>query len=231
MVVSLETLLQRSEKNIGNVHPSLKEYALELIKRAYKEGIFVQLSSGFRSLEDQAKLYGQGRSHYVYKGKQYGRIKDSDGKQLKVVTKAEPGESIHNYGLAIDFFLVSNDGKESIWDIYADLDKDGKRDWIEVVSIAKQMGFEWGGDWSQFLDYPHLQYTGGLTLGQIGRGARPAFPKLLTSEVKTAVVEKPKVLDKKYRLFTGTFNSKESAEKAAELVKKEFGWVTHIREE
>lgn len=183
MVVSLNTLLERSEKNMGNVNPSLKEYALELIKRCYKQGVYVQLASGYRSHEEQAKLFGQGRSSFMYKGKQYGRIKDANGKQLNIVTNAEPGQSIHNYGLAIDFFLVSSDGVKGIWDTYVDLDKDGKRDWLEVVAIAKKMGFEWGGDWKSFRDYPHLQYTKGLTLNQIGRGSRPAFPKLIVEDV------------------------------------------------
>jgi peptidoglycan L-alanyl-D-glutamate endopeptidase CwlK len=185
MTVSLDALLERSEKNMGGVNPSLKDYALELIKRCYKEGIYVQLSSGYRSHEDQAKLFGQGRSNYIYKGKQYGRIKDANGKQLKVVTNAEPGQSIHNYGLAIDYFLVSDDGEDALWTVN---DK-----WKRVAAIAKKMGFEWGGDWKTFVDYPHLQYTKGLTLTQIGRGSRPAFPKLIVDEVKTASDPKPVV--------------------------------------
>ena len=42
--VSLETLLQRSEKNVG---------------------------SGMRTMTEQAALYGKGRKSYVYKGKNY----------------------------------------------------------------------------------------------------------------------------------------------------------------
>lgn len=179
MVVSLNTLLERSTKNMGGVNPSLKDYALELIKRCYKEGVYVQLSSGYRSHEEQAKLFGQGRSNFVYKGKQYGRIKDANGKQLNIVTNAEPGQSIHNYGLAIDYFIVSDDGNDAIWTVN---DK-----WKRVAAIAKKMKFEWGGDWSSFRDYPHLQFTGGLTLGQIGRGARPSFPKLISEEIEAIV--------------------------------------------
>jgi len=178
MSVSVETLISRSEARIGDVHPSLKEYAIELIKRCYKEGIRVQLSSGYRSPIDQAYIYGQGRSSYIYNGKQYGRIKDANGNQLPIISNAKPGTSIHNYGLAIDYFLVTEDGNNSIWTVNAD--------WKRVAAIAKLMGFEWGGDWSSFKDYPHLQYTKGLTLTQIAKGMRPAFPKLLTEEVKTA---------------------------------------------
>lgn len=58
MVVSFETLTTRSINRLGAVHPSLKEYTIELIKRSYNEGILVQISSGFRSNEDQAYIYG-----------------------------------------------------------------------------------------------------------------------------------------------------------------------------
>ena len=182
LTISVDTLINRSVNRIGDVHPSLKEYAIELIKRCYKEGILVQLSSGYRSFVDQAYIYGQGRYSYKFKGKEYGRLKDGNGKSLPIVSNAEPGESIHNYGLAIDYFLVSEDGNQSLWTVNAD--------WKRVAAIAKSMGFEWGGDWSSFRDYPHLQYTKGLTLGQIAKGLRPAFPKLITEEVKGASIEK-----------------------------------------
>ncbi|MCM3677373.1 hypothetical protein M3699_27220 [Peribacillus simplex] len=38
MTVRLETLLDRSEKNMGSgIHPVVKESALEMVKRAYQE--------------------------------------------------------------------------------------------------------------------------------------------------------------------------------------------------
>ncbi len=186
MNVSLDTLIKRSVGNMGEVHPLVKEYAIALLKRAYDEDIYVQISSGYRSHLSQAALYGQGRSSYKYKGKEYGRIKDENGKQLKIVTNAEPGESIHNYGLAIDYFLVTKDGEDAIWD--------ANKEWRRVAEIAKGMGFEWGGDWNSFKDYPHLQYTRGLTLNQLAAGKRPAFPILL-KEVDTAR-EKPVFVNK-----------------------------------
>lgn len=217
MSVSVETLISRSEARIGDVHPSLKEYAIELIKRCYKEGIRVQLSSGYRSPIDQAYIYGQGRSSYIYNGKQYGRIKDAKGKQLPIISNAKPGESIHNYGLAIDYFLVSEDGNNSIWTVNSD--------WKRVAAVAKSMGFEWGGDWSSFKDYPHLQYTKGLTLGQIAKGLRPAFSKLITEKV--IVASKPVVTKGVFRIKTGTFPNARGLADAIDRVKVDFGWVTY----
>ena len=217
MIVSVDTLIDRSVSRMGDVHPSLKEYAIELIKRCYKEGIRVQISSGYRSFTDQAFIYGQGRYSYKFKGKEYGRLKDGNGKVLSIVSNAEPGESIHNYGLAIDYFLVSEDGNQSLWTVNAD--------WKRVAAIAKSMGFEWGGDWSSFRDYPHLQYTKGLTLGQISKGLRPPFPKLITEEVK--VSSKPVVTKGVFRIKTGTFPNARGLADAIDLLKLDFGWVTY----
>ncbi|PNB52989.1 peptidase M15, partial [Pseudomonas sp. GW456-E7] len=60
------------------------------------------------------------------------------------------------YGLAIDFALQKKDGS-IIWDLEYDGNQNGKSDWLEVVEIAKKLGFEWGGDWTRFKDYPHLE--------------------------------------------------------------------------
>lgn len=144
MAVSLETLLDRSITNMKDgINPKVKESALELISRAYEENIYVLITSGFRGMEEQAALYGQGRETYVYNGKDYG-----DPNKPKV-TNAKPGQSNHNFGVAIDFVLVSEDGNEALWDVN---DK-----WIRVSNIGKELGFKWGGDWTSFKDYPHLE--------------------------------------------------------------------------
>lgn len=163
MTVSVDTLISRSIKNMGAVHPQIKERAIELIRRSYNEGIRVQISSGYRSNAEQQKLYNQGRT--------------TPG---NIVTNAKPGQSIHNYGLAIDYFLVSSDGLTALWTVNAQ--------WRRVAAIAKTMGFEWGGDWKGFVDYPHLQYTGGLTIAQLQSGKRPTIPDI----AKTATVDDKK---------------------------------------
>jgi len=148
MTVSLSILLNRSIRNMGNVHPVVKESALEVIKRAYDEGIYVQISSGYRSYEEQRRLYNQGRS--------------TSG---NIVTNAESGESYHNHKLAVDYFLVSEDGNDSIWVVNSD--------WRRVAVIGKSLGFEWGGDWISFKDYPHLQMSDGLSVWQLMAGEKP----------------------------------------------------------
>ncbi|WP_420490247.1 M15 family metallopeptidase [Neobacillus drentensis] len=138
------------------LHPIVKERSNQLTQQAADKGIVVVITDGFRSVEDQDLLYEKGRS--------------AEG---NIVTNAKGGESYHNYGLAIDFALKTPSGNV-IWDMQYDGNKNGKADWTEVVKMAKALGFEWGGDWAKFKDYPHLQMDFGLTIAQLQNGERPA---------------------------------------------------------
>jgi peptidoglycan L-alanyl-D-glutamate endopeptidase CwlK len=181
MKVSLQTLLDRSVKKMGvGINSVVKVSALEMIKRAYNEGINVQISSGYRSMEEQAALYGQSRL-YSYNGKNYSNLAKPK------VTQAKPGQSIHNYGYAIDYFLVSDDGKTALWTVNAK--------WKRVAAIGKELGFRWGGDWTGFKDYPHLEMTGGLSFTQLQAGKRPNLTLKFKSGSEAVATEPPK---KKY---------------------------------
>ena len=81
------------------------------------------------------------------------------------VTKAKGGQSLHNYGVAVDFCLII-DGKEVSWDLKKDWDGDKIADWMEVVSVFRKAGWEWGGTW-KFTDNPHFQKTFGYTWQQL----------------------------------------------------------------
>jgi peptidoglycan L-alanyl-D-glutamate endopeptidase CwlK len=142
------------------LNPLVKERSDQLVQQAAKKGIVIMITDGFRSVEAQDQLYEKGRT--------------SDG---NIVTNAKGGESYHNYGLAIDFALKTPSGNV-IWDRQYDGNKNGIADWTEVVQIAKTLGFQWGGDWAQFKDYPHLQMDFGLTLAELQNGKRPAGSSL-----------------------------------------------------
>lgn len=137
----------------NGLHPIVEEKRDELMERANQKGIPILISDGFRSIEEQNKLYEQGRS-------QPG----------KIVTNARGGESLHNFGLAIDFALLNKEGI-AIWDMEYDGNQNSKQDWLEVVDLAKDLGFEWGGDWPGFKDYPHLQMDFGISLRELQRGS------------------------------------------------------------
>ncbi|WP_106768628.1 M15 family metallopeptidase [Paenibacillus faecalis] len=141
--------------SITGIHPVVLDQKNKLVAQTRELGIKIIITDGYRSNEEQERLYKQGRSA---KG--------------DIVTNARAGESMHNYGLAIDFALRLNDGSV-IWDLEYDGNGNGKSDWMEVVAVAKDLGFQWGGDWTNFPDYPHLQMDFGLTIKELKRGKRP----------------------------------------------------------
>lgn len=162
--MTLNELLEKAEKKLEGVHPVVAEKARQLITKAYNEGIYVVITQGYRSKEEQDALYAQGRT-----------------KLGKIVTNAKGGYSYHNFGLAFDFALMNPDGS-ICWEVN---DK-----WKRVAQIGKSLGLEWGGDWDSFKDYPHFQYTFGLSLADLRAGKRPPQVVKPTSAVE-AVRSKP----------------------------------------
>ncbi|MFS0839089.1 M15 family metallopeptidase [Paenibacillus sp. 1P03SA] len=153
---NLEKLGLDSARLLTGLDPGVVRKMDELLAKTAAIGIKIVITDDFRSMEEQDKLYSQGRT--------------SEG---KIVTHAKGGESYHNYGLAIDFALKTKSGK-IIWDMNADTNGDGRKDWTQVVAIAKELGFEWGGDWTSFPDYPHLQLSYGLSIAELQRGTKTA---------------------------------------------------------
>lgn len=141
-----------SLQRIALLHPKVRAEVLALYEQANKAltgRAQIRIVQGYRTFAEQAALYAQGRT-----------------KKGPKVTNAGPGQSLHNYGTAIDFALLI-DGKTISWDIGKDFDGDRKADWMEVVDIFKKAGWSWGGDWKSLKDYPHLEKTFGLTWRQL----------------------------------------------------------------
>ncbi|ASN07477.1 peptidase [Virgibacillus necropolis] len=137
------------------LHPIVEKKKDKLLEKTASIGIDVVITEKWRSNERQNKLYAQGRTE-----------------NGNIVTHAEGGESYHNYGLAIDY-AIRNENDTIIWNISYDGNNNGEKDWFEVAEIAKDLGFEWGGDWRNFKDYPHLQMDFGLSISQLQSGLRP----------------------------------------------------------
>ena len=136
------------------LNPIVNERKDTLIQKAANNNISVVITEGIRSFKKQDELYQQGRTT---KG--------------NIVTNTKAGESYHNYGLAFDYALLDSKGN-IIWDITYDGNGNGKSDWFEVAEIGKKLGFDWGGDWISFKDYPHLQMTFGISIEMLKKGYR-----------------------------------------------------------
>lgn len=135
--------MSASIDQINTLHPKLRDIALQAYNEAVQAtpaGVHPIITQGYRTFEESDKLYQQGRT--------------TPG---EIVTNAKPGQSWHNYGLAIDFCLLINDNES--WKV--------DDNWMEVVNIFKSHGFTWGGDWTGFKDYPHLEMKFGYTISQM----------------------------------------------------------------
>jgi len=109
-----------------------------------KHKITIEVISGLRSWQQQAALFAQGRTN-----------------PGNIVTKARPGSSWHNYGLAIDLGLFAN-GK------YLDSAEPKRADRIyaELGKLAESMDIEWAGNWKTFTETPHFQNRFNMTIAQ-----------------------------------------------------------------
>lgn len=140
---------------ILTMHPAVRDEVRDIyvsqIVPALSSNVFCRFAYTLRTFKQQDDLYAQGRTVLF----------NSFGNRLGKVTNAKGGQSIHNYGLALDIVLINNNSAS--WDVAKDYDGDGKSDWMEVTNIFKENGWEWGGDWVGLLDKPHFQKTFGYS--------------------------------------------------------------------
>lgn len=145
------------------LHPNLRDEARQIyteICAALTGRAMCRFTFTLRTMQEQAALFNLGRT-----------VKNPDGASAaqplgNIVTNARAGYSLHNFGLAIDIALII-DGKVASWDRLTDFDGDKVADWMECVRIFKAHGWEWGGDWKSFKDYPHFQKTFGKSLQEL----------------------------------------------------------------
>lgn len=135
-----------NSRKIEDLLPPVRERVERFIAACKAEGIDILITSTYRDNESQDALYAQGRTKPGVK-----------------VTKARAGQSFHNYRCAVDVVPMKN-GKP-IWNA-----KDPV--WQEIGKLGKAAGLEWAGDWVRFKEFPHFQYTGGVSLAQLQKGAK-----------------------------------------------------------
>ena len=133
-----------NSRSLDDLIPPAKQRVLSFIEAAKAKNIDLLVTSTYRDKESQAALFAQGRTL-----------------PGKVVTNARPGESYHNWRCAVDVVPLVN-GK-AVWN--------DNTLWLKIGIIGESCGLEWAGRWRTFKEYPHFQYTGGLTIAQLNQGA------------------------------------------------------------
>ena len=131
-----------SERRLAEVNPQLANRIRRTAADLKAQGINVMVTSGYRSFAEQNELYAQGRT-----------------KPGDIVTKAKGGQSLHNYGLAVDLVPLDSKGQPN-WNV-------PESTWQKIGTAGKKQGLEWGGDWQSFKDRPHMQMTGGKSISQL----------------------------------------------------------------
>lgn len=134
-----------TQNQIAKLHPTIRQEVTKIVQEcdlALTGRAKVRITQGLRTFAEQDALYAQGRT-----------------KPGKIITKAKAGQSVHNFGFAIDICLII-DNKIASWETAKDWDNDQVADWYEGVKIFAKHGWEWGGNWKTFKDMPHFDKKG-----------------------------------------------------------------------
>lgn len=137
-----------NSRSIDELLPVVKEKVERFLEKCEKEGIDLLITSTYRDNESQNELYAQGRT-----------------KPGNKVTNAKGGQSWHNYRCAVDVVPLKH-GKAN-WNVKDPI-------WQDVGRLGKECGLEWAGEWKTFKEFPHFQYTGGLTIKDLQNGKQIA---------------------------------------------------------
>ena len=118
---------------IDTLEPSMKKKVKALLVAAEAATkVKWVLTDGRRTMAEQAAIYAQGRT--------------APG---KVVSKAPPGSSAHNYGLAADLAPLKKDG--SIWW------EAPRKIWQQMADEAVKIGLTSGFYFKSIFDAPHVE--------------------------------------------------------------------------
>jgi len=123
--------MARFDRDLTKLYPVLRDRVEQLLAQAQDEGLNVAVFEAYRSFEEQQERYDRG------------------------TTRARPGYSWHQYGLACDLVFKDENGNWSWGQGF---------NWQRLGEIGKGLGLEWGGDWTVLLDMPHFELRRGMSI-------------------------------------------------------------------
>jgi hypothetical protein len=126
----------RNMQIVSGLDERLQPLAIRFLQLAAEQGIPLVLTQGYRSTEEQNRLYEQGRT--------------TPG---DVVTHVRGGKSKHNFGLAFDVAPVNDKGQPYY--------PNDEQLWQRIGQIGESLGLRWGGNWpAAYKDRPHFELSG-----------------------------------------------------------------------
>ena len=149
-----------TERVLNGLIQEAQHPALMLLACAADSGVALRVTDGYRSFAKQRALYAQGRKPLAVTNELRTACAMAailGGENQRIVTRAEPGHSWHNWKRAIDvvpMVMSIPDWRSGHWDA--------------IGQMGEALGFEWGGRWpSGSTDRPHFQWTHGTTLVEL----------------------------------------------------------------
>lgn len=142
--------------------PTFRVKAHEVQRICIAEGTTIHFYCALRTCEAQAKLFRQSRTiaesnqraqslrdkGYPFLANVLMDVGPQAGELGRHVTHAAPGESWHQYGMAVDGVPIHLgkaiwNAEDPAWQIYG--------------AAARHVGATWAGDWTSFREMPHIQ--------------------------------------------------------------------------
>jgi peptidoglycan L-alanyl-D-glutamate endopeptidase CwlK len=137
-----------NSRSLDDLLPRVRALAELFLAKCHSQGIDIIITSTYRDNASQAELYAQGRT-----------------KPGRKVTNAMPGQSWHNWKCAFDVVPLRQ-GKP----VWGTTEEDDYKLWNNIGSIGESVGLTWAGRWSTFKEFPHFQFTAGLTIEDFKEG-------------------------------------------------------------
>ncbi len=134
----LAELFKRVDQS--KLEPYFLSLCIQLVINCAKRGYVYYATSGIRTWKESQDLYNKGRN-------EKGEVVEPK----LVVTRALPGQSYHNYGIALDFCLdkdLDKVGLQPDWDV---------KSYRVLGEEAVKLGLDAGVFWKSFVDAPHIQ--------------------------------------------------------------------------
>lgn len=148
-------------RRLEDLHPTFRPLADRLLLDGTSKGIDIRPGFTLRHSVEQAALYRRGRKTETIKtrlivlrrgnlmAQWQAMLLERVGPQTGAkVTEALPGESAHQYGLAIDLVVFNTAGKPIL---------EESPEYHEIGRIGKGIGLVWGGDWGW--DWGHFEHA------------------------------------------------------------------------
>ena len=131
-------------RDLGDLRPEFRAMVLPFLAdwKVQADGYDTCVACTLRSLEEQQALWEQGRT--------------TPG---PIVTRAKPGQSAHNYGLAVDVYPLYH-GKL--------ITDESHPIWQELGNFAQARGLQWYGvPDAEFHEMPHFQHPQWKTIAGV----------------------------------------------------------------